>query len=114
MIKEPGEGLGGSKILTRTQNGAQSSVFFKSFIDFTTQRGEKKKSTKKYKNSGPSKQVALHCSRKQTLRRAQEQLHLQNNHGHTDAIHPFRNVPWPKGKSFVLLPRPVRNALPKS
>lgn len=43
MIKEPGEGLGGSKILTRTQNGAQSSVFFKSFIDFTTQRGKKKK-----------------------------------------------------------------------
>lgn len=46
MIKEPGEGLGGSKILTRTQNRAQSSVFFKSFIDFTTQRRKKKK---KYK-----------------------------------------------------------------
>lgn len=60
MIKEPGEGLGGSKILTRTQNRAQSSVFFKSFIDFTTQRGGKKKVQRNIKIL--VLQSKLHCT----------------------------------------------------
>lgn len=82
-------------------------LFLNPFIDFTTQ----KKSTKKYKNSDPSKQFAFHCSRK-------KKINLLNQTGKaaglkvvtfgkkpyvpTDTIR-SKNVFCPKGKGYMHL-----------